>query len=812
VTPELGAIALLLTAASPAELAQRGLKLLPSAGWSDELLEDLSLGLDALPEKARAFPGGPLEVELHPEEAPWGLGDFSDPDRLHLYAYRDDDDERAAAPLSDLSPGERRRLWRRRAVVHAVVRRWDEAQQWSAFLRWRALAGWSDGGSDRLIVYPWAFSRRAGMESPALDLATLAEEVLVPAAEGDEHPRCLQPLRSRFLDERLASVDPSWSPPRECPAFDAWARLEHLSRVEVVFSVPSGSVGQAMFGHLLLHLVRDDDDDPSAGDAVQLAALISPFEPIRSYLWRGVTGGFQGIYTLTRWGDVEHESLGLEQRALRRFALKLTAEQRVRLLERAWELQRTGYIDYRFFTANCATMLRFLLEPALDRSLKPQTPFEAPTQVLEVLAPILEAVDVEAPGGAVARRAWHRLGDLLARPPAGAPTVEKLDVEAYRALDRSLPAELEGWRADVLLASMRVERAQLDAATVARLRTEREAILPGWKGPSSEELIAARQKRSQARAADAAVALEAELAQWLALDALLRDAPRRPFSAQEQAIVDAERAARERFTEVAQAVANLPDAVLEQARERERAEEDAFTRETLERSVPESGHGHAGVGAGYSSTGWAMLRLRAAALVEELGDQRLRGFGADNEWHLLDGFVDLVPRPGAPVERADLTLLSLRLLGRPWGWGGGFGYSYAEQAHEVAGTLEGLMLVLWTPQRLTSFVYLTAALRGGLRLEPSAAGVLYPRAGLAMRLQLPGSFANCLRLEGAWRERLKLTTAGASLEHGAVGSARLTVRIGATGGYAFTARADVQLEWWLGGAVAAFGAAGIELD
>ena len=77
---------------------------------------------------------------------------------------------------------------------------------------------------------------------------------------------------------------------------------------------------------------------------------------------------------------------------------------------------------------------------------------------------------------------------------------------------------------------------------------------------------------------------------------------------------------------------------------------------------------------------------------------------------------------------------------------------------------------------------------------------MLPRAGLTARLQLPGSFGNCVRLDAAWRERLRLTTSGATLEHGAVGAARLTVRLGATGGFAFTARADVQLEGWLNGA------------
>ena len=150
-----------------------------SPPWTDELKEDLALGLAALPPAARL----PLEVDLHAEATPLGLGDATHPflvdGRLQLYAYREADDARAAARLSSLSEDERRRLWRRRAVVHAIIRKWDERLRWSARAGWRSLAGWD--GASPLLVYPWAYSRRDGMQSPAQDLATFAEELLVPA-------------------------------------------------------------------------------------------------------------------------------------------------------------------------------------------------------------------------------------------------------------------------------------------------------------------------------------------------------------------------------------------------------------------------------------------------------------------------------------------------------------------------------------------------------------------------------------------------------------------------------------------------------
>ena len=812
-----------------ASLAARGVVLVPSPGWTPELLEDLSLGLEALPPGARGL-GHPLEVELHPEATAFGLGDATHPafteglTRLHLYAYREGDDARAASRLGKLSGEARRRLWRRRAVVHALLRRWDERLRWSARAAWRGLAGWD--GERALLVYPWAFSRREGLQSPALDLATFAEELLVPAesmAPGavapDERLRCREPSKSRFVDERLAALDPSWRPAHRCPAFEAWADLSHLPKFEVIFATPSSSSAQALFGHLLLGIVRERDTGPGEVQVMQLAALVSPLEPTSAYVARGLSGGFRGIFALATLADVQQEALGLEQRSLRRFALELTVPQRQRLLERVWELERVGYIDYRFFKANCATMLRFLLAPALGVHAPgpPLTPWETPTQVLDGLAPVLGAVEVDDASGAVARRAEDARRALLSMAPTSLlETAKALEGEpaqrrvAYRALEAELPPGDEPWRARVLLASLRIERYALDAASVERIHAERATVLPGWTGPSTDELVAARQHRSE-QASSPRLRAESELAELLALDALLRAAPRRPLEGAEFAVLDAEQQARDTFDAVASAVATLPEAELERARAEEHEALLVSGAETMARAVPEGGHGHGAVGVGLLSSGVPVLRLRAAALAEQLGDQRLRGFGSRSAWRLLDASVELVPA-SQPVHRAALTLLSARSVsGSGWGWGAGLDYAFVDRAHEVALGGERLW-VLAGDARLTNFVMATVGLRTGLRVDLLASAVAYPRAGLAFRLQLPGSFGNAVRFEGGYLPRLQAGNGLFHFEHGVTGAAQLSLRLGVLGGVALTARADVQGEWRPLTGFGGLAALGLEFD
>lgn len=809
-------------------LAARRIVLVPSSAWTPELLEDVSLGLDALPPRARAFPGGPLEIELHEGARAFGAGEPGA--RVHLSDSRDDDDPRAMAHLSRLSVEERRRLWRRRAVVHAVIRRWDSRLHWSARPAWRRIAGWRD--DEPFVQYAWAFSRRDGQRSAALDLATFAEELLVPAESmapdavaPDARVRCREFTKARQLDAFLRALDDSWNPESTCPAFQRWATSSPVRGFELVFAAPSSIASQALFGHLLLRIVREGDDSaPGSGQVLQLAALVSPLEPRTSYVWKGLGlgDGFRGVFTLTTVSDIRAEALDLQQRSLRRFALELTPDQRERLLARIWELERIGYVDYRFFTANCSTMVRFLLEPVLDDAAPgpPSTPWEAPGQVLDAVAPLLRPMPADPSSGEVAHLAEATLEAELARPglkeALGArwPVVAGLAGDAtarsaaWAALETPLPPALEGWRARVALAGLRRERFGFDVATAERLRAEKQTILPGWKGPSTDELVASRQRRFE-QAPSRRVNAEWELAELLALDELLRTAPKREPDESERRVVAAAREAQRGFDAVANVVASLPEAALRQAQTEEKERLAQLQSETLTRSIPEGGLGHASLAVGALSTGVPVLRVRVAALAEEQGDQRLGGFGAQVGVRALDATADLVASQGPSIARAGVTLLGVRVLSTARvGWGASLDYGYAQRAHEATVGGEGVVAVL-RDERLTNFLLVSGGVRVGSR---DAVFLVAPRVELSARLQLPGSFANAVRLEAGWAPRFLAERTASSFEHGVTGRARLVLRLGVVRGVAISARADVEFEWRPGSEPSGAAVAGLTFD
>lgn len=523
-----------------------GIRLRGAAARDAGLVSDVEAGLAALPPSMRRPPGGPLELVLHPEPAPLGLGDGTqdrpdwseDRERFHLYRYTPTQERRATLRLSRLTDAEAEHLWRRRAVVHAVMQRWDDVRGWSRSPRWRRLDGWLlpferplTWKESASITYAGAFSRARGQASASLDLVTFAEELLVPAeslrAEAlpvDDQVRCQELSKARALAEFLAEAHLGDLPARgDCPAFDAWADAEALSHLEVLLVAATGRQPQSLFGHILLRPVWREGatvQGPGFERVVQLVALTGMEEKGLGYALKGMTGGYSTVFLTGTLGDVSHESLELEQRTIRRFRLNLTPGESQRMLERIWELERRGYLGYYFFTDNCAAALLFLLNGALEGGRHVSAPgmlWVLPTATLDALA---KTQVVDADGRAISLLehvpdAFESTGDRARRslveqerlltglatlvpPGALAPLRQvhrrlqspepEVRRQAYDQLVRAATTALEAAPSSAsaearnalhayVAHAVRVERAAVDRAEAEKLAVDRERLV-----------------------------------------------------------------------------------------------------------------------------------------------------------------------------------------------------------------------------------------------------------------------------------------------------------------------------------------------
>ncbi len=675
---------------------------------------ELCAGLLALPPLLRTAPGGPLRIEIRTTAAPLGLGDGSserpewNDGAFVLYAYDDAGDHRAMLRLRDLDRRERERLWRRRAVVHAVMKRWDESLGWSERAEWRRATGWLSAFdrpltfSERsLNTFNGAFSRARGATSAALDLVTFAEEAFVPAesirAEAltvDERVACQEFSRLRALHSLLLRSDlldssgvPALEPTR-CPAFERWLDADALTQAEVLFVASSGRRPESMFGHMLLRLVHEGGTrvrGPAFGIAVQLVALNGAESSGIRYALRGLAGGYPLVTLTSPLGDVLRESLRFEQRTIRRYRLNLTRVELRRLAERVWESERRGYTDYWFFSENCAAALVSLVDGALDGGQveRPPGPWVLPTAVLDSLAqadrprPLLEpiAAPFESSLDEAARALASR--DAIAAEldlPADWRNAHGSSDPAIRAKAYERLPELAGKdsrRAYAYVATtLRFERAAADLAEAEYVALVADML-------AEKALAAPLDARDLAKERQSLFEREDELARRLAvlgretplLDALRQ--PPRALTADEQLVANRAEAAGKRLRRIAELggelVAQLDVDALEwnaEDAERHSRAEERGRAGTLTRS----GAGRLSIAPGLIWGGSEGIRplatLRSAAYAEEPGDRRAHGIAAASGLRVLDEELSWSLGAEPRLERSRLTILGFRSLAR----------------------------------------------------------------------------------------------------------------------------------------------------
>ena len=309
-----------------------------------------------------------------------------------------------------------------------------------------------------------------GAEDPAAELAATLEALYRDASLGDRHPQCIYPARTRWLREQLALDD---LPALRCPEFAAWyADIAPHSTV-LVFPAAYLNSPSSMFGHTLLRIDQADIDrqgSPLLSYALNFGAYIEGMDNSILYAWKGLMGGYPGLFALMPYREKIGEYSRLENRDLWEYRLNLTAEETARLLEHVWELRQIQF-DYFFFDENCSYRLLELLEIA-----RPGLELTAGFPLTAIPADTVRAVK---DAGLVARIDYRpsRERELLTRAapldPLEQGWVQSLAADSGALQDagyQALPAERRALIEDgaYRLLRYRASGAERDAADAAR--------------------------------------------------------------------------------------------------------------------------------------------------------------------------------------------------------------------------------------------------------------------------------------------------------------------------------------------------------
>ncbi|HHS7809883.1 DUF4105 domain-containing protein [Pseudomonas putida] len=220
------------------------------------------------------------------------------------------------------------------------------------------LGGWRSYVSDRKF-----FLAPDGNEHPDHELAATVQALYAPASLGEQHAQCVYPARTRWLKAQLNLTD---LPAPDCAEFKKWFKDVSPHSAVMIFPAAYLNSPSSMFGHTLLRIDQADvqsDKTSLLSYAINFGAYIEGSDNSILYAWKGLMGGYPGLFALVPYQEKLSEYRSLENRDLWEYRLNLTQAETARMVEHVWELKQIQF-DYFFFDENCSYRLLELLQVA----------------------------------------------------------------------------------------------------------------------------------------------------------------------------------------------------------------------------------------------------------------------------------------------------------------------------------------------------------------------------------------------------------------------------------------------------------------
>ena len=247
-------------------------------------------------------------------------------------------------------------------ITQADIQELAQHRIWQKLLHVDARSG------DSKIISPSFFLASQDQFSARSELEATIQAFEKPWNEKTQsHATCLFPARYTWLSQFM-DLPLSEAALQRCTKLNQWAD-QHTG---VSLIMVSGYLGNpaSTFGHSLLRLtvetkVKANDLFDSA---VNYGALVPKDEPTLSYIFNGITGGYEASFSDKYYYTQDLVYSKLESRDMWEYELNFTEDQRKLLIYHIWELLGKK-LKYYFLAENCAYQLSELLELVIDEPL-----------------------------------------------------------------------------------------------------------------------------------------------------------------------------------------------------------------------------------------------------------------------------------------------------------------------------------------------------------------------------------------------------------------------------------------------------------
>ena len=236
-----------------------------------------------------------------------------------------------------------------------------EERQWLDLLHYHEVGVFSQSGSQ--IDDPEFFLSPIGAQNPLAELeATIA--AFASSNPDFKQNRCLYPARLYWLKSQLGAQ--YFGTDIACPDFEKWRNELSADGLTLIFPAAYLNSPSSMFGHTLMRLDSSNSKSELLAYSINYAANADPDDNELVFSYKGLSGGYPGVFSVLPYYEKVKEYNYLESRDVWEYQLDITNDELEQFVRHIWEV-KDAHFDYYFFTENCSYHLLTLLDAASDR-------------------------------------------------------------------------------------------------------------------------------------------------------------------------------------------------------------------------------------------------------------------------------------------------------------------------------------------------------------------------------------------------------------------------------------------------------------
>mgnify|MGYP000170241244 FL=1 len=236
----------------------------------------------------------------------------------------------------------------------------SQSKQWLHLLHYHQVglfSAWESQADD-----PNFFLAANGKTDPLEELnATIS--AFTAEQSTSQSMQCKFPARFAWLERNLNNTKFTRY---DCPEYDEWAQKIDAEGLTMIFPAAYLNSPSSMFGHTLIRIDSRHRKNPLLDFTVNYAANADPEDNELVFSFKGLSGGYPGVFSILPYYQKVKEYSFLEARDVWEYQLDINNDELNQFLRHVWEVKDTHF-DYYFFTENCSYHLLTLLDAASER-------------------------------------------------------------------------------------------------------------------------------------------------------------------------------------------------------------------------------------------------------------------------------------------------------------------------------------------------------------------------------------------------------------------------------------------------------------